>query len=133
VPLIYLDAIHGVTTITMKCFVSIFNLKTTFFILPDLSSFYAIIGIDLLKQAGASLCQASGHPNLGTEKEKIDFHSCPDINFTEVDCSDAPPLVRKAFLKMLNLHRNVQCSKKTNWRYRARWKQQHHRTTLLKV
>jgi len=44
-------SIHGVTAITKKCFVSIFNLKATFFILPDLTSFDAIIGLDLLKQA----------------------------------------------------------------------------------
>jgi len=67
-----------------------------------LSSFDAIIGLDLLKQAGASLCLASRRLIWGTEEEKIDFHSCPNVNFTEVDCPDAPPLVRKAFLKMLS-------------------------------
>jgi len=95
-------SIHGVTNITKKCFVSIFNLKATFFLLPDLSSFDGIIGLDLLKQAGVSLCLASGQLKWGTEVESIDFHTCPDVNFTEVDCSDAPPLVRKAFLKMLS-------------------------------
>jgi len=81
--------------------VSLFDLKATFFILPDLSSFDAIVGLDLLKQAGASLCLASGHIKWGNKEEKIDFHSCPNVNFTEVDCSDAPPLVRKTFLTML--------------------------------
>jgi len=53
-------SIHG-ATIKNKCFVSIFYLKATFFILPDLSSFDAIVGLDLFKQAGVSLCLASGH------------------------------------------------------------------------
>jgi len=97
-----LHSTHSVTTITKKCFVSIFNLNATFFILPDLSSFDAIIGLDLLKQAGTSLCLASGRLKWYTEEEKIDFHSCPNVNFTEVDCPEAPPLVRKAFLKMLS-------------------------------
>jgi len=94
-----LHSIYSVTTITKKCFVSIFNLKATLFILPD---FDAIIGLDLLKQAGPSLCLASGRFKWGTEEEKIDFHSCPNVNFTEVDCPDAPPLVRKSFLKTLS-------------------------------
>jgi len=42
-----IHSIHGATTITKKCFVSIVNLKATFFILPDLSSFDAIVGLDL--------------------------------------------------------------------------------------
>jgi len=89
------------TTITKKCFVSIFNLKATFFILPDLSSFDAIVGLDLLKQAGVSLCLASGHLKWGNEVEKVEFQSCTDVNFTNVDCPDAPPLARDAFVKML--------------------------------
>jgi len=96
-----IHSIHGNTTVTKKCFVSLFDLKATFFILPDLSSFDAIVGLDLLKQAGVSLCLASGHIKWGNKEEKIDFHSCPDVNFTELDCSDAPPLVRKTFLTML--------------------------------
>jgi len=68
-------SIHGVTTIAKKCFISIFNLKATFFLLPDLTSFDAIIGLDLLKQAGASLCLASGQLKWGSEAEQIDFHT----------------------------------------------------------
>jgi len=102
-----IHSLHGVTTITKKCFVSLFDLKATFFILPDLSSFDAIIGLDLLKQAGASLCLASGHLRWGNGEEKIEFHPCPDVNFTEVDCSDAPPLVRNAFLEMLKTRKKA--------------------------
>jgi len=66
-------------------------LKATFFVLPDLSSFDAIVGLDLLKQAGVSLWLASGHLKWGNEVEKVEFQSCTDVNFTNVDCSDAPP------------------------------------------
>jgi len=78
-------------------------LKATFFILPDLSSFDAIVALDLLKQAGVSLCLASGHLKWGNEVEKVEFQSCPNVNFTNVDCSDAPPLARDAFVKILRL------------------------------
>jgi len=76
-------------------------LKATFFILPDLSSFDAIVGLDLLKQAGVSLCLASGHLKWGNEVENVEFQSCTDVNFTNVDGPDAPPLARNAFVKML--------------------------------
>jgi len=59
-------------------------LKATFFILPDLSSFDAIVGLDLLKQAAVSLCLASGHLKWGNEVEKVEFQSCTDVNFTNV-------------------------------------------------
>lgn len=90
----------GTTRITQKCFVSLFNLKETFFVLPDLSTFDGIIGHDLLKQAEASLCLASGRLKWGSEDEQISFHTCSDVNHTNVDCSDAPPSV-KDFLNML--------------------------------
>ncbi|KAH8261987.1 hypothetical protein KR038_000784 [Drosophila bunnanda] len=55
----------------------IFRNNATFFILPDVSSFDAIIGLDLLKQAGASICLASGHLKWGSEVEKLEFHHAP--------------------------------------------------------
>jgi len=39
-----IHSIHGATTVTKKCFVSIFNLKATFFILPYFTIFDGIIG-----------------------------------------------------------------------------------------
>jgi len=72
-------------------------IQATFFILPDLTFFDAIIALDLLKQVGVSLCLASGQLKWGTEVEQIDFHTCPDFNFTNVDCSDAPPSVKSVF------------------------------------
>jgi len=93
-----IHSFHGATTITKKkCFVSIFNLKATFFILPD----FTIFAADLLTQAGSSLCLASAQLKWGKEVEKISFHKCTNVNFTNVECSDAPPLVKKAFLGMI--------------------------------
>jgi len=61
----------------------------------------AIVGLDLLKQAGVPLGLASGHLKWGNEVEKVEFQSCFDVNFTNVDCFDASPLARDAFVKML--------------------------------
>jgi len=102
-----LHSIHGSTTVTQKCFVALFNVKATFFILPDLSTFDGIIGLDLLAQAGASLCLASGQLKWGTEVEKISFHKCTDVNFTDVDCSDAPASVRETFRKLLKARKKA--------------------------
>jgi len=80
-----IHSIHGTTIVTKKCFVSIFNLKATFFILPDFTIFDGIIGADVLTQAGASLCLASGLLKWGQEVEKISFNKCTDVNFTNVE------------------------------------------------
>jgi hypothetical protein len=100
-------SIHGSTSVTQKCFVALFNVKATFFILPELSTFDGIIGLDLLAQAGASLCLSSAQLRWGTEVEKIFFHKCANVNFTDIDCADAPVSVRNTFLKMLRTNKKA--------------------------
>jgi len=85
----------------------LFNVKATFFILPDLSTFEGIIGLDLLAQAGTSLCLASSQLKWGTEVEKIFFHKCADVNFTDVDYAEVPGLVREAFRKLLKTRKKA--------------------------
>jgi len=80
-------------------------LYSAFFILPDLSSFGGITGIDMLKQAGLSLYLASGHLKWGTEVEEISFHKGPDVNFTYMYCSNADTLVKNAFLEMVKIRK----------------------------
>jgi len=100
-------SVHGSTNVTQKCFVALFNTKATFFLLPDLPHFHGIIGLDLLVQARASLCLASGHLKWGTEVEEISFHTCADVNFTDIDCSDAPAWVQNTFLKVLRTRKKA--------------------------
>jgi len=49
------NSIHGSTEIKEKCLINIFNHTSPFFLLDTLSSFDAIIGFDLLTQAGVQL------------------------------------------------------------------------------
>jgi len=39
---------------------------------------------------------------------QIDFYTCPDVNFTNVDGSDAPPLIKGECLKMLRNRKRPQ-------------------------
>jgi len=48
-------SIHGFTKIDKKCLVSMFNVKTSFFILNNLKDFDGIIVLDLNKQVNAKL------------------------------------------------------------------------------
>lgn len=93
--------IGNVTThITQKCFVSLFNVKTVFFLLPDLSTFVEIVGLDLLTQAGASLCLVSGQLKWGTEVEPISFHSCTNVKLLWIAQTRLPRF--KVFLFNVN-------------------------------
>ena len=48
-------SIHGFTCINKKCTINLFDTNSTFFILPSLSTFDAIVGLDLLTQISAVL------------------------------------------------------------------------------
>jgi len=43
-------SIHGHNTVNKKCILNLFNTTTTFFLLPNLTTFDGIIGLDLLKK-----------------------------------------------------------------------------------
>jgi len=94
-------SIHGTTKISEKCYVSMFGKKATFFLLSELSTFDGIIGLDLLTEVGAELSLSSSQLRFGNNSEPILYYKCVDVNFTNVDCADAPPLIRENFLKML--------------------------------
>ena len=48
-------SIHGRNTVSEKCIVNIFGENTYFFILDNIPTFDAIIGLDLLRQIGANI------------------------------------------------------------------------------
>jgi len=48
-------SIHGNNAIDKECIIHLFNTIATFFILPNLTTFDGIIGLDLLKQTDGEL------------------------------------------------------------------------------
>jgi len=94
-------SIHGTTKISEKFYVSMLGKKATFFLLSELSTFVGIIGLDLLTEVGAELCLNSSQLRFGNSSKPILYYKFVDVNFTNVDCADAPPLIRENFLKML--------------------------------
>jgi len=63
----------------------IFGLMAPFFLLDTRSTFDAIIGFDLLKQAGADIDLRSSEIRYGNVTEQLKFFDCPNVNFTNVD------------------------------------------------
>jgi len=92
-------SIHGFTKINKKCLVSVFNVKTPFFILNDLKDFNGIIGLDLQVNAKLDFTGNVLHTSKGTEK--IQFTKAENVNFIKIDDEDVPPAIKITFDKMI--------------------------------
>ena len=66
-------SIHGFTAIKEKCTINIFQTNSNFFILPSLSTFDGIIGLDLLTQTGATLNLKVGNLKLQLGSKRSNF------------------------------------------------------------
>lgn len=77
-------SIHGFNNIHEKCVINLFETNSPFFILPSLSTFDGIIGLDLLTRIGATLDfkRKEIRTNSGTEKFK--FLRFQNVSFTQV-------------------------------------------------
>lgn len=95
-------SLHGFNNIKSKCFLKFFGIKCPFFILPQLSTFDGIIGLDTLTQAGATIDLTSKAINFSKGTEEILFHKCRSVNFTKIDDIEVPPTIRNEFIKMMN-------------------------------
>nr|AAA28600.1 reverse transcriptase endonuclease [Drosophila virilis] len=95
------NSIHGSTEIKRKCLMNIFQHTSPFFLLDTLSSFDAIIGFDLLTQAGVKLNLAKNTLEYQSTSEKLQYYQCADVNFTDVNDIVVPPSVKKEFRDMI--------------------------------
>lgn len=94
-------SLHGFNKVERKCSLTIFGVKSPFFILPELATFDGIIGLDTLTEAGASIDLKSKKLHLARGSENILFHKCPSVNFTRVNDIVVPPAVKEAFINMM--------------------------------
>jgi len=94
-------SLHGCNTVKQKCFIKLFNTSVQFFILPSLSSFDAIIGLDLLKQGNATLDFKNKTLNINNEVESIQFLRCDSVNFTNIENIVVPNQISNKFHTML--------------------------------
>lgn len=95
-------SLHGFNNIKSKCFLKFFGIKCPFFILPQLSTFDGIIGLDTLTQAGATIDLTSKALKFSKGTEEILFHKCRSVNFTKIDDIEVPPTIKNEFIKMMN-------------------------------
>nr|ABI48306.1 pol protein [Drosophila melanogaster] len=91
------SSIHGSTEIKHKCLMKVFKHISPFFLLDSLNAFDAIIGLDLLTQAGVKLNLAEDSLEYQGIAEKLHYFSCPSVNFTDVNDIVVPDSVKKEF------------------------------------
>lgn len=96
-----MKSIHGFNTVEKKCMMHIFDTNATFFLLPDLTTFDGIIGLDLLKQTDAVLDLKNKHILTTSGSEIIQFFKCSDVNFTNVEDIKVPQDIKGKFKLML--------------------------------
>lgn len=84
-----------------------FGHESTFFILPDLSTFDGTIGLDLLTQANATICLGKKIINFSSGSEEIKFYKCQSVNFMKIDDAEVPLSIRTEFQKVIENRENV--------------------------
>lgn len=103
----HVNSIHGKNLITHKCILSIFGVETQFFLLPQLETFEAIIGFDLMLRVGAVIDLKRKVISTQDTSEPIKFYKCRNINFIKLDDSEVPASARKIFNEVLNRNKGV--------------------------
>lgn len=78
-----------------------FGKNTVFFILPNLSTFDGIIGLDLLTQVDATICLKEKKLQTINGSETIQFFKCANVNFTKIEDIVVPEGVKADFQRML--------------------------------
>lgn len=97
-----INSIHGSNQITDKCWFRIFGIKSSFFLLPQLSTFDGIVGLDLLKRVDGiiSLKHSQLITNEGTEV--LNYMECSDVNLVYVNKPNVPEGVKDKFDELIN-------------------------------
>jgi len=101
------SSVHGSSTIKEKCFMHIFGLKAQFFLLDTINTFDAIIGFNLLTQAGAALDLPNSVIRYGNISEQLKYQECDKVNFTNIDDLIVPNSVKVAFKKIILKRKQV--------------------------
>lgn len=95
------SSIHGSSDIKNKCSMRLFNLTSPFILIDSLGTFDAIIGFDLLTRTGVTLNLTEKTIEYQGTTEKLQFHSCDSVNFTDVNDIVVPEIIKKEFRKMI--------------------------------
>lgn len=101
------NSIHGGTKILQKCPIKLFNETSFFFILPSLKDFDGIVGLDLLMQVDAKLDFNNGIIRFKGGTQPLNFKTCPQVNFTQVNDSDVPSSMKESFDIMIKRRSNA--------------------------
>jgi len=103
----FVKSIHGYNTVNKKCILNLFNTTTTFFLLPNLTTFDGVIGLDLLKKTDVVLDLKYRKLITKSNSEAIKILKCQNVNFTKVDDIEVPHEIVEKFQSMLENRTDV--------------------------
>lgn len=100
-------SLHGFNRIEQKCVVNLFGTNAIFFILPNLTTFDGIIGLDLLTATDSKLDFKNSKLETNTGSEFIQFIKCKNVNFTSVEEIEVPQEITEKFRKVIRSRMGV--------------------------
>lgn len=103
----YVKSINGKNLINKHCKLSVLSHISTFYILPKLSTFDAIIGYDFLKEINAKLDLVNNVIIHKGGEEKFYLSNNKEVNSIFIEKSSVPPTSKTDFDKMILKHLNA--------------------------
>ena len=97
----FAESVHGISEISQKHILNIFNRNTIFYLLPELKSFDGIIGFDFLKSINAAIDLGTDKLNYDHGSVKIYVSKCNEISFLKAIPEHIPPNIKDKFVHMI--------------------------------
>lgn len=94
-------SVHGESKVGQKCKINLFGINSDFIILPNLISFDAIIGLDLLTQVNAVVDLQKGEIVHDFGIEKLYFIKIESINALKIQQETVPLAIKEDFSNMI--------------------------------
>lgn len=99
-------SIHGKNRITHKCELSLFGEVSSFFLLPSLRTFHAIVGFDFLRKIHSIINLRNDTITTDNGSEKLFFYKCSDVNSLWNDI-DLPVTIKDKFKSLMSRQKGV--------------------------
>ena len=100
-------SIHNHTIVKQKCKMHLFGRTADFFILPNLQTFDAIIGLDLLNAISAKLDFRTKCIQYDMGQERFKFSTCETVNFINMEDIDVPENIKISFTNIIKKYAKV--------------------------
>ena len=96
-----IKTVGGETYVTKKCDITLFSETDTFFVLPSLTTFDAILGYTFLKRIGAEVDVGNDVLRFKKNEKRSVKPVHEEINYLEIDFSSVPFDTKSEFLEKI--------------------------------